>query len=247
MTTYYRDGILTFPFFSKFPELLVFMSTRKLGNLNVGSVPNVKIGNFLNSYQINWNQFIAMEQIHAAEIEDVNKKQGGSIIGGVDGLITSQKNLFLGVKTADCVPLFFYAPQKHILGTVHAGWKGTLKKISQKMIRAFLRFGAEVNDIHVLIGPHIHGCCYFVDKTRADIFSQTFKQTDIVIKKNRKYFLDLGLANYYSLLDIGVSKNQIGITRDCTSCLNQIYFSYRKDQKGNTGTVLGIIGLKYQN
>ena len=51
-----------------------------------------------------------------------------------DAIITDQKNLPIAVLTADCVPILLYDRKKKIIAAIHAGWKGALKGIIQKVI-----------------------------------------------------------------------------------------------------------------
>jgi polyphenol oxidase len=47
---------------------------------------------------------------------------------GIDGLLTRERDLPLITHYADCTPLFFYAPDRHIAAVSHAGWQGTALK-----------------------------------------------------------------------------------------------------------------------
>ena len=107
MSIKHSDGIISFSIFDKFPELICFFSTRKLGNLNVGKLPLSNAKKMLNFFNIDLIDFAAMNQIHGNIISQVDKSNKGKLFLKTDGLITQDKNLFLGVKTADCVPLFF--------------------------------------------------------------------------------------------------------------------------------------------
>ena len=79
-----------------------------------------------------------MEQVHEAEVASCDHDCAGHWVPGVDGLVTTEKNLFLCVNTADCVPLFFLEPENKIIGIAHAGWKGTLHEIGKKVIEQIL-------------------------------------------------------------------------------------------------------------
>ena len=47
------------------------------------------------------------------------------------------------MRFADCVPIIFYDPIKHVVGIAHAGWQGTIKKVANnsllKMMEIFER------------------------------------------------------------------------------------------------------------
>lgn len=53
-----------------------------------------------------------------------------------DGLITSKDNIFsLGIKTADCAAICFYDENSY--GIIHAGWRGLVNGIIEKMLDKF--------------------------------------------------------------------------------------------------------------
>lgn len=244
MTKKHQNGTIILSFSQNFPELFMAMSTKKTGNLNIGKVKIDNAGRLLQRYGIGINQFVAMEQIHSNKIRLVNRSHGGSIIPGVDGLLTTDKNLYLGVKTADCVPIYLYSPKPKIIGIVHAGWKSTLEKITAEAVQAMVDLGACTKEIYILFGPYIHKCCYHIDKKRADLFNRIFKSEGICQEISGSYYLDLGYANKYALMKEGIPGSHIEAEADCTSCKNQEYFSYRKDSGTTYGAMLSIIGLK---
>ena len=45
-----------------------------------------------------------------------------------DAILTDQPGVTLFMRFADCVPIFLYDPLKKVVGLVHAGWQGTVKK-----------------------------------------------------------------------------------------------------------------------
>ena len=51
-----------------------------------------------------------------------------------DAVITDQRKLPIAVLTADCVPILLYDSKKDLIAAIHAGWKGALKGIVQKVI-----------------------------------------------------------------------------------------------------------------
>jgi hypothetical protein len=60
-----------------------------------------------------------MKQVHGDQIidvKDVNVKEAGE----GDGMKTGEKEAFLGILTADCVPILLLAPDKNVVAAVHA-------------------------------------------------------------------------------------------------------------------------------
>ena len=153
------NNTISFSLFSEFPELSCMMSTRKWGDLNVGIKPIENALPLLNAYKIPLKNFVSMRQRHTLNITEVTNLNGGTLIQNTDGLITSNTNLYLGVKAADCVPLFLYDPSKKTVAVAHAGWKATLGKIAENVIQKMKSLGSDPKNILVAIGPHIGGCC----------------------------------------------------------------------------------------
>ncbi|MDH4027852.1 MAG: polyphenol oxidase family protein, partial [Nitrospirota bacterium] len=80
-----------------------------------------------------------------------------------DAVVTSRKNVFIGVLVADCVPVLLYDPAKEVAGAVHAGWRGTAQRILMNTIRTMHeKFLCSASDILVAIGPSIKQCSYEV-------------------------------------------------------------------------------------
>ena len=90
-----------------------------------------------------------------------------------DGIITSCRSFAPCVTAADCMPVFLWDSRTGAFGICHSGWKGT--GIAAKAVSLICaRFGANPADICVILGPHIHECCYTVDAERAAYFRREF-------------------------------------------------------------------------
>lgn len=187
-----------------------------------------------------------------------------------DGLITDRPGLLLGVQTADCLPLLLVDAGRRAVGAVHAGWRGTLRRIAEKAVGEMRRqFGSLPADLRAAIGPGIHSCCYQVGEEVREQFRSQFAYADELFREAResnpvheKYpllfltarapghgpeetllYLDLVAANTRQLLDVGVPAENISASPLCTSCRTDLLFSYRKE-KGVAGRMLGVVGIK---
>ena len=90
-----------------------------------------------------------------------------------DGVITSCRSFAPCVTAADCMPVFLWDSGTGVFGICHSGWKGT--GIAAEVVSLMsARFGAKPENICVILGPHIHDCCYTVDAERAAYFSREF-------------------------------------------------------------------------
>lgn len=212
---------------SQFKNLIHGFTTRKEGDFR-------KIREFK-------QDLFLPEQVHEDKIAIVNEETKSRVINGADGLVTREKEIVLGITTADCLPILFYEPKKKIIAVCHAGWKGSLKRISQRIVQKIRGLGGEAARIMVVIGPHIKKCCYHIDKKRANRFKKEFG-SQVISQKNGKLFLDLTRANLLQFLESGITKSNIEVLPFCTGCDGQ-FFSYRRE-KENYGEMLSFIRIK---
>jgi YfiH family protein len=222
----------------KFPNLIWDTSNRQLGDCRKDSEK------FLKSLKLAIKDLVLAEQVHGNKIRVVGIKDKGQTIDGVDGLITKEPGLILGVHTADCLPVLFYDPMAKIIGACHAGWRGILAKLPQKMVDLLILKGAQPENIQVAVGPHICQKCYEIKKDLAKNFRNEFGQLPgMLVNKNGKIYLDLVVPVVFQLINSGILENKIILLKDCTSCKSNQYFSYRKDEKVSCGEMLSVISL----
>ncbi|WP_033829295.1 peptidoglycan editing factor PgeF [Bacillus andreraoultii] len=197
----------------------------------------------------NW---VSCEQTHGINIYQVterDKGKGSSLysdsIKDCDGIFTDQNHILLTLMYADCVPIFFLAPENNI-GIVHAGWKGTVNNIVRSFIEQWRKSGIRKETIHVTIGPSICNKCYIVDnkvikevqKLPIDNAQSCYEQ----IEENQ-YRIDLKELNRLLLLKEGIKQENILVTSLCSSCNDTHFFSHRRDH-GRTGRMMGFIGIR---
>lgn len=163
-----------------------------------------------------------------------------------DGIITAERGLPLVMRYADCVPLLFVDPVRHVVGLAHAGWRGTLAGVGPATVRAMTEtFGTRPADIVAGIGPAIGPCCYEVGQEVVvqvrDVFGSDAPSLLVPpFNGHRGPHFNLWAANERLLREAGV-KN-IEAARLCTSCHNYEFFSHRAEA-GRTGRFAAIIVL----
>src|SRR5881398_600298 len=100
-------------------------------------------------------RIVTMKQVHGDNIVEVKDKKLKEA-GEADGMLTMEDEIFLGVLTADCVPILFLVPKNKLVAAVHGGWRGTLAGIAEKMVHLFQNsYGVEANELEVALGPSI--------------------------------------------------------------------------------------------
>ena len=200
------------------------------------------------------------EQVHGSEVAVIGSDERGkgsldreSAIQDTDGLLTNIPGILLTSYYADCVPLYFWDPVHHVVGLAHAGWKGTVARIAGRMIeRMSDEFGSNAGDVRTAIGPSIGQCCYEVDdKVMSKVNDLALLAPGnnmdpnllYVDKGNGKYMLNLKEINRHIMIKAGILTDHIECTSWCTSCRNDLFFSYRKDG-GMTGRMASWIGMR---
>ena len=148
----------------------------------------------------------------------------------VDGLLTDEPQVVLCTQYADCVPLLFADPVRHVVATSHAGWRGTVAEIGRLTVeRMQSDYGCDPRDILAGIAPSIGPCCFEVDAPVAEAF-EALSVTDGDCCRavgNGKFFVDLWETNRRILLSAGVKAENITVTDLCTRCHPQLFWSHR--------------------
>lgn len=261
-------NVLKFPLLESLP-FVEHLFTTKEGGVSKGDFATMNVSftrgdereDVLENYRrlagifdVELSDIVVSHQTHTTNVKRVTKKDGGKGVvydrdyENVDGLITNDKNLVLCTMYADCVPLYFVDVKHQAIGLSHSGWKGTAGKIGEKTLeRMAEEFGTCPEDVYVAIGPSICMDCYEVSSDVIEAFSCIFTKQEMeqicYLKENGKYQLDLWKANEIILLNAGVLKEHIEVTRLCTHCNSDRMFSHRKtgDKRGNLGAFLCLV------
>lgn len=179
-------------------------------------------------------KMIYMNQVHGNNVIVVDENSP-NLIDNCDGIITNCINTPLMVMVADCIPILFFDENKGVIAAVHAGRNSTFLRIAeitaQKMIDDF---NCLTSDINVIMGPSIQKCCYEVNDELLNIVTKSFGE-EFCHGRN----IDLQGINKMLLKKLGISS--VEISKICTKCSNQAYFSFRKEK--NCGRFAGIIEI----
>lgn len=153
-----------------------------------------------------------------------------------DALVTDKKGLILTVSIADCYPILFQDTVNPIIGAVHAGWRGTLAKITENTIKAMSGLGAKTENIRVAIGQGISQDKFEVGTEVIEQF-RTAGFPENCWQRNK---IDLVKCNLFILRQNNILAENIWAMNRCATEAD--FFSYRRD-KGVTGRMWGLISL----
>lgn len=217
-------------------------ATKSLGD---GKIRIENIFKFFDTNNISYKQLVIPEQIHSINIDVYNSRTNEKLakISETDGVITHEKELILTVVTADCCPIIFVEKNKGLIGISHQGWRGSIKRLCQKMISKIVEEGGMIDNIKIAIGPAIGDCCYNIDDDRYFEFLEEFDgySKKIFYRRSGKWHLSLNKLNYILLLEKGIKKENIEYFPFCTKCDKNRFFSYRREKKSLQGEMFSFI------
>lgn len=157
---------------------------------------------------------VSAEQVHGSGVVRVGRSDAGRVVPQVDALITSEKDLTLVVRVADCGPVWLHCSQTGAIGVVHSGRKGTELGIVPATIQAMRKeWGADPSYMIGLLGPCIRPPHYEVDFA-----------TEILRQLRQE----------------GVG--EVVDSSLCTASDPERFYSYRRD-KGQTGRHFAVLSL----
>ena len=200
-----------------------------------------------------FESLVASAQDHHTYVRAVTSKEKGIGIyrprdlESVDALITNEPGVTLVTYYADCTPLFFVDVKNRAIGLAHAGWRGTVGRIGEKVIEKMTAlYGTDPKNVTCAVGPAISVCCYEVDEPcAANFLALTDLDTDKFVfeKGGGKYMLNLLEANKQILMAAGVPEKNITLSDLCTNCNSGLLWSHRAT-KGHRGTMSALLCIK---
>lgn len=183
---------------------------------------------------------------------------------GVDSLTTNLTDVCIAVSTADCIPVLLYDRVHQAVAAVHAGWRGTVRRIVQHTVDAMRRTYATVpSDLVAVIGPGISLKNFEVGQEVYDAFAaEGFDMSRIARKyaiasvsngstspspfgEGRggawRWHIDLPLCNELQLCETGIRQENIVRSGVCTYDSVADYFSARRLGTASGRICTGII------
>lgn len=151
---------------------------------------------------------LMLKQVHSDTIIDADVPHTG--VG--DGLLTRQEGMCLGIKVADCLPVYLF--NKEQVCIIHCGWRGIINGIAKRAARF-------MNTYVYALGACIGTCCYEIRRDVAQLFRPEYRSA--IIPRDNGYFLDLKRA---VIQDLGV-KPLVGSLDLCTRCHPELFYSFR--------------------
>jgi YfiH family protein len=214
-------------------------------------------------------RIVTLRQIHSDIVHRVDRNSADEPLQG-DAHFTHERGVLLSVQTADCVPILLADTKQRAVAAIHAGWRGTLRRIAAKTLgRMQMEFGTDPAEVIAALGPGIGRCCYEVGPEVAREFQAQFPEAQEWFEAPTNFFsaaedpnwlpwltmrppghpapdprarLDLLTANRAILVAAGIPSGNIVSSEYCTSCRTDLFFSYRRERP--TGRQTAAIAIR---
>ena len=163
---------------------------------------------------------------------------------GIDAIISNVEDVIFGISTADCIPVIVYDPVHHAAAAIHAGWKGTVKRIVEKSLKKMQEtFETNPAECVAAIGPGISLESFEVGDEVGEAFTNVGFDIEEVSSHmprmnvpqptdEKRLHLDLKEINRRQLLSLGVTAQNIEVS-PIDTYTDERFFSARREQKGN--------------
>ena len=181
-------------------------------------------------------RIVLPRQTHGTEIRIVDEQfftlseqEQKTVLEGVDGVLTHLPRTCIGVSTADCIPVLLYDHVHHVVAAVHAGWRGTVRRIVVKAVEAMTQaYDTHSADLRAVVGPGISLESFEVGDEVYDEFAGQGFDMSAIAKREEKWHIDLPECNRLQLVQAGVKAENILMSGICTYQQSTDYFSARR-------------------
>jgi YfiH family protein len=234
-----KSKLITFQKFRPYSNLMAFSTTKStfpgVNNLRfTGGQHELTEENreqLAKTLKIEASQLVFPRQMHTNCVVNINRIPENEI-SETDGLITNQPGICLCVQTADCIPILLFDPVSRAIAAIHAGWRGTVKKIATLTVEKMNRlYRSSPQNLLAVIGPSIGPDVYEVGSEVVDEVRKNVPNSEKTLHKNStgSFHLNLWEANRQLLLATGLSNKNIEISGECTFQKNDKYYSARRE------------------
>ena len=212
------------------------------------------------------DRLIMPHQVHETKVANIdeaflalNAVERQEVLEGVDALMTNQSGVCIGVSTADCIPVLLCDREHQAVCAIHAGWRGTVKRIVMKAVEAMTEaYGTRPQQLVAQIGPGIHLDSFEVGDEVYEAFAKAGFPMEQISKKypsdsgskffifhfslfTYKWHIDLPACNRLQLIAAGLSPENVSVSPVCTFLQVDDYFSARRIGINSGRIFTGII------
>ncbi len=202
-------------------------------------------------------ELVTLQQTHSDIILPVSDTVPQPDAEKGDALFTNIPSLALGIKVADCLPVYIFSLRQRAIGLAHCGWRGTAARLAEKLARQMAcQLSLPLTELCFALGPCICTNCYTVGEDVAAAFRRAYPLAEKFLLPPEQialtrigslpshlgelYHLDLRAANRWQLVELGLTE-----TASLNLCSKEnpaLFYSARRNQP--TGRNLALILLQ---
>jgi len=198
-------------------------------------------------FEVHRSQIRLVKQVHRADVVAARRGDGaGWLTPEADAIVSDDPGVVIAVRVADCAPILLADRARPVVGAVHAGWRGTVRRAVQAGVDAMRReFGSRPEDLVAAIGPCLDVCCGEVGDEVPGAFRAAGHDPSAVerwfsIGPGGRFHLHLARANQDQLESAGLRPERIHVAGLCTRSYPELFHSYRA-AGAKAGRMAGLI------
>jgi YfiH family protein len=193
-------------------------------SLGVGDDPDLVVDNRRRAAAAlgaDLDDMVFAHQVHGHEVAvvtDADRGRGTLSVDdapSADALVTATPGLGLAVMVGDCVPIVLHDPVAHVVAAVHAGWRGTVARVTDAALDAMAGLGSRPGDVVAGLGPAITADRYQVGEEVAGAARDCLGgDVEGIVRPDGtgRWTFDLWAANRRLLVEAGVDPSNIEVS-----------------------------------
>jgi polyphenol oxidase len=200
-----------------------------------------------------------LSQVHGSHCVELGpeENQRDVVFTEGDALVSGEKDVGCGIRTADCVPILIADPLTGRVGAAHAGWRGLVARVIEKTVHQVLSrratdgegltaranaLGDAPSRLVAAIGPHIETAAFEVSDDVAEQLRAVSPGVDPVVRGRAKPHVNLRQVAEAQLRALGLPAENVDHVAGCTYTDSTRFFSFRRDGKASGRHLSVIVG-----
>ncbi len=194
-------------------------------------------------------RLVGLMQVHGAVVVEVTTPWLPGNGPRADAMVTTCRDIALGIITADCAPILLADAEVGVAGAIHAGWRGAVAGVIEATVVAMVRLGASPAAIVAAIGPCIGQKSYEVSADLRDaVLAREADHARFLAPGHREAHWQFDLAGYCSARLAASGVASLSILGTDTAADEARFFSHRRRTLGGGGPIghqISIIALDH--
>jgi YfiH family protein len=145
-----------------------------------------------------------------------------------DAMVADIPGTAIGIRTADCLPILVGDTRTGAVAAIHCGWRSLALGLAGKGVMALLELtGSSPGDLVAALGPSIGQRCYEVGPEVKGSFPEAHLDAGLFDLREESLYMDLAAGAKTQMLSQGMTPDTIEEIVGCTSCDEDMFWSWR--------------------